>query len=436
VDVYDPFISLGLAFAVGLLIGTEREQSAIASEKPEGAFFGGARTFPLFAILGALASLIARQAGIWVVLITFLGVLGFVAISYIYDVTKDGDRGLTSEVALVLTFLLGVFAMTQGIIEPLRSKVFFVLATAVVVTLLLSVKSPLHRFAAKTTQGDILATMKFLVVAVVLLPLLPNATFGPMDVLNPFKIGLMIVLIGGVSFVGYVAMRVLGPGRGLSVTGLVGGLASSTAVTLTFSKRAKETPELAPACALAIILASTVMCVRIIIVVAAINRSLVTSVAIPMAAMTVGSLAACAWLYREAKRRTHKEGEQEGAHVELTNPFELGSAIKLGAIFAIVLFISKAATTYAGSSGTYVAGLLAGTTDVDALTISMANLASNGLAADVAVTTILIGVASNTMVKGGIALALGGLALGKRVILAYTVSAVGGALGVLWLWLN
>jgi uncharacterized membrane protein (DUF4010 family) len=246
----------------------------------------------------------------------------------------------------------------------------------------------------------------------------------------------MIVLIGGVSFVGYVAMRVLGPGRGLSVTGLVGGLASSTAVTLTFSKRAKTTPELAPACALAIILASTVMCVRIVVVVAALNPLLVSSVAVPMGAMTVGSLAACAWLYREAKQRTHNAGQPAGAHVELTNPFELGSAIKLGAIFAVVLFISKAATTYAGARGTYVAGLLAGTTDVDALTISMASLASRGLATDVAVTTILVGVASNTMVKGGIALSLGGAALGKRVIAAYAVAAVGGALGVLWIWLT
>jgi uncharacterized membrane protein (DUF4010 family) len=433
VEVYEPFLSLGLAFAVGLLIGVEREQSAMASEKAEGTFFGGARTFPLFAILGALASLLARQAGLWVILVTLLGVLGFVGISYVHDVARDGDRGMTSEVALVLTFLLGVLAMSQGVIEPLRSKVFFVLATGVLVTLLLSVKSPLHRFAAKTTQADVLATVKFLVIAVVLLPLLPNATFGPLDVLNPFKIGLMIVLIGGVSFVGYVAMRVLGPGRGLSVTGLVGGLASSTAVTLTFSKRAKTSPELVPACALAIVLASTVMCVRIVVLVAATNRGLVSSVALPMIAMTAGSLAACAWLYREARRVAGSKDGKDRTNIELTNPFELGSAIKLGAIFVVVLFISKAATTYAGARGTYVAGLLAGTTDVDALTISMASLASRGLESDVAVTTILIGVASNTMVKGGVALSLGGLALGKRVIAAYAASVMAGALGLLWL---
>jgi uncharacterized membrane protein (DUF4010 family) len=244
---------------------------------------------------------------------------------------------------------------------------------------------------------------------------------------------MMIVLIGGVSFIGYVAMRVLGPGRGLGVTGLVGGLASSTAVTLTFSKRAKEEPALAPACALAVVLACTVMSVRVIVLVAITSPALVRDVAFPMGAMAAASFAACIFLYRESKRAS-TEGTK--SDVQLSNPFELGTAIKLGALFAVVLFLSKAATTYAGARGTYLAGLLAGATDVDAITLSMANLSTKGLALEVATTTILIGVAANTLVKGGIALSLGGAALGKRVIGAFAISIVCGALGALWVWIS
>jgi len=438
VDTYQLFASLGLALVAGLIIGLEREQAALEEEKPEGKFIGGSRTFPLFALLGAIAVLVSRELGSWVLLTTFLGVLALVSISYAADVFRGGDRGLTSEVALVLTFLLGALSMSTGVVEPLRQKIFVVLSAAVLATLLLSVKLPLHQFIAKATKEDVLGTMKFLLVAVVVLPLLPDRTMGPLDALNPFKVGLMIVLIGGVSFVGYVAMRVLGPGRGLSITGLVGGLVSSTAVTLTFSRRAKDEPALASACALAIVLASTVMSVRVAVLVAVVNPNLAISVAVPMGAMTLASIGACALLYREARRPIHGSSKAETARsdVKFQNPFALGSAIKLGAIFAVVLLLSKAATLYASAGGMYVTGLIAGMADVDAITLSMADLAKNHLPAEVAVTTILIAVVSNTMVKGGLALALGGWALGKRTLASLGAAIGGGLLGALWVWVR
>jgi uncharacterized membrane protein (DUF4010 family) len=431
-DTYELFASLGLALVAGLLVGVERQQSAVTEDKPEGDFIGGSRTYPLFALLGAVAVLVSRQLGAWVMLTAFVGVLALVGLSYAGEVFRGGDRGLTSEVALLLTFLLGALSMTEGALEPLRLKAFAVLSAAVIATLLLSVKLPLHAFIAKATKEDVLATMKFLIVAVVLLPLLPDRTMGPLDALNPFKVGLMITLIGGVSFVGYVAMRVLGPGRGLMLTGIVGGLVSSTAVTLTFSKRAKEAPAIASACALAIVLASTIMCVRVVVLVGVVNRAIVDSLVPPMGAMTVVSIGACFMLYRES-RNDHGDARAE---VKLSNPFSLGSAVKLGILFAIVLFVSKAATTYAGAGGTYLTGLLAGTTDVDAVTLSMADLSKRGLSEEVAVTTILISVASNTMVKGALAAALGGWALGKRTTLAFAASIAGGLAGVAWIWLR
>lgn len=437
-ESYDLFVSLGIALVAGLLIGLEREQAAIAEEKSDGSFIGGSRTFPLFALFGALSMLVSRQIGVFALMLAFVGVLTLVGVSYAAEVFRGGDKGLTSEVALLVTFLLGALSMTTGVIEPLQQKVIVVLAAAVVGTLLLSVKLPLHQFVAKATKEDVLATTKFLIVAVVVLPLLPNKGMGPFLALNPFKVGLMITLIGAVSFVGYVAMRVLGPGRGLTVTGLLGGLVSSTAVTLTFSRRAKEDPSLAPACALAIVLASTVMCARVVGLVAIVNRDMVWAVAFPMGAMTLASLASCALLYRSASRAAAREGsaEQAGArsHVELHNPFALGPAVKLGALFAVVIVVSKAASAYAGERAIYLTGLLAGTTDVDAITLSVVDMAKRGLSEKAAVTTILIAVASNTMVKGALAFLLGGWALGRRALGAFGVAIVGAICGMGWVW--
>lgn len=432
-EAYEPYLSFGLALVAGFLIGLEREQAAVSSEKAEGTYFGGARTFPIVALIAALSALLARHYGNWIVVVSFMAVMAFVGISYYADVISDNDHGLSSEAAIALTFLLGAFAMSEDLVRPIDRKVFVVLGLSVITTLVLSVKSPLRRFAAKATQDDVLATVKFLLIAVVALPLLPNVTMGPLDVLNPYKIGLMIVLIAGVSFVGYVAIRVLGPGRGLGITGLVGGLASSTAVTLGFSRRAKEEPALAPACALAVVLASTIMYARILVLVAATNLPLLRTLIVPVGMMMLFSLGTSAYIYRETKQQPPS---QKGAsHIDVSNPFELRSAVSLGVLFAVVLFISKAAVMYGGTGGTYLTGLLAGTTDLDAVTLSMANLASKGLSAKVAVTTILIAIVSNTVVKGGMALSLGGRALGKRVIAAFGVSIVGGVLGSLTLFL-
>ena len=227
--------------------------------------------------------------------------------------------------------------------------------------------------AEKARKDDVYATLKFLIVAVVVLPLLPNQTFGPLDVLNPFKVGLMVVLIAGIDFVGYVAVRVLGPGRGLGLTGIVGGLASSTAVTLSVSGRAKEEPALAPSCALAAITASTIMVPRVLLEVAVVHRPLVQDLAKPLAAMTLGGVVAVWIFYRRSRSATGRS-----ADLKLQNPFELTSALKWGLVFVVVLFAAKLLQSLFGESGVYLAGLVAGASDVDAITLSMASLTKSG----------------------------------------------------------
>lgn len=420
-----PYVDFGIALAAGLLIGLERQQSH-PTPNPDGTFLGGVRTFPLLALGGALSVVLGRAGMPWVPIVALLGVVVLIGISFSDDVRHGRDRGLTTEAAALVTFLLGGLAAAHEAIPLTRERAVIVGGTAVVVTLLLSSKPRLHGLAAKVSSDDLFSTVKFLIVAVLVLPLLPDRTIGPLDVLNPFQIGLMVVLIAGISFVGYVARRALGAGRGIAATALVGGLVSSTAVTLSFASRSKREPATVPLAAIAILLASTIMFVRVLVEVAAVHAPLLPAVAPPIGAMAACGLVAAAVLWLGARGTT-----ATATDVELTNPFELGTALRMGLLFAVVLFASKAAQNYAGAGGMYVAALLAGTTDVDAITLSTANLAKAGLDPAVASATIVIGAASNTVVKAIIASVVGGMALGKRVLAACGAILATGAVVVL-----
>lgn len=420
----EPFLSLGVALAAGLLIGLERERSAAAGRAPQ-FLIGGARTHPIVALTGGVSVLLSRELGLALPIVVLVALSAFLLLFYAKDLRNDRDPGITSELALLVSFLLGALALSEGIIEPPPRRILVVAATAVVVTMLLSVKPWSQAFARRISTDDVAATLKFLIVAVVVLPLLPDATYGPLDVLNPRQIGWMVVLIAGISFVGYAAVRIMGPERGLGLTGFVGGLASSTAVTLAMSSRAKEEPALIRACALAVVLASTIMIARVAVVVGVVNRELLAALAVPLLAMGLASGAASLFLY--LRSRDHGRGTKP---VSITNPFELTTALKFALVFAIVLLGSKAATRYLGTSGTYAAGLLAGATDVDAISLSMARLGGNGVSLGVAATTVFLGMASNTAVKAAMATVLGGWRFGRVVAAAFGATLLAGAAGV------
>lgn len=427
----EPFLSLLLALFAGLLIGLEREQSAHRDAEGLSDILGGARTHPLVAVSGACAMLLAKPLGPAVLLVILAGFLTFLALSYAYDLRSSGSRGLTSEVALLITFLLGALAAADPALLPVRQKIILVSSVSVVVTLILSIKPRLHALVQKASKEDIVATLKFLLVALVLVPQLPDQAMGPLAVLNPYKIGLMVVLIAGIGFTGYVAIRVLGAHQGLGLTGLLGGLVSSTAVTLSLSGRAKTELRLQDSFAMAIVLASSVMFLRVLVTVAILSPSLVRPLAIPIGAMALGGFLASAILWRQARKKTFTEAGE----IPFTNPFELATAFKFAAFFALVLLGAKAATTYLGTGATYLTGILAGTTDVDAITLSMTRLAQTGaIGAPIAVTTILLGVASNTLVKAGLSCFAGGWAFGRRIVAVFLGVLGLGGLGLLWVW--
>ncbi len=427
----DALISLGLALLLGLLIGFEREQAAPDDPvERRRTFVGGARTYPLVALMGALATLLRPVVGVSLVVGGFLVLCGFLAVAYWDEMRRGGDRGLTSETAFMITYLLGALC-TSSVFEPVERRAIALSSVAVVVTVILSVKPRLHALAERASKDDVFATLKFLIVAVVVLPILPNEGFGPFGVLNPFKIGLMVVLIAGIDFVGYVAVRVLGPGRGLGLTGILGGIASSTAVTLSVSRRAKQNPSLRPSCTLAVVTASTVMVPRVLLEVSVVHRPLLAQLWIPLGAMTLGGAVAVAVLYKRSGDATPKSQK-----LELRNPFELSSALKWGLIFAVVLFVTRLAHELLGESGTYLAGLVAGAGDVDAITLSMASLVKGGsVDPRVAVTTIMIGAGANTVVKGAMATVIGGWRYGRIVAAAFGGMMLSGAGGLAYLWL-
>lgn len=298
--------------------------------------------------------------------------------------------------------------------------------------MLLSAKPRLHPLVRSVSTEDVSGTLEFLIVAVVVLPLLPDRAYGPFDVLNPFQIGVLMVLISGLSFAGYVATRLLGARRGLGITGLVGGLVSSTAVTISMGGRARERPEIADSAALAVMLASTVMFVRVLVIVSLVSPALRRDVALPMGAGAAAGVLASVWLWLRSGRGI--SGREEP--VTVANPFELGAALKFALLFALILVGSKGATVLFGTAGTYAAGVLAGTTDVDAISLSMAKLAADGgISSQVAATTIFLGTASNTLVKGVMGAVVGGWPFGRRVLGAQLAVLAAGAAGAALAWM-
>ena len=233
-----------------------------------------------------------------------------------------------------------------------------------------------------------------------------------MNVLNPYKVWLMVVLISGLNFVSYVLVKVLGAEHGIGVTGLLGGLVSSTAVTLGFFQRSRHEPQLAASFAQAILMAWTVMFVRVLVAVALINVELARRLALGVGIMGTVSLLSCAYLFINRAKLAETANVKTG-----TNPFELGEAVKFGLIFGLVTLIAKAAEVYLGSAGLYLAGAVAGLTDVDAIALSMANLVDQKTdLATVAARTILIAIMANTVAKTSMAASVGAPELRARIL--------------------
>jgi uncharacterized membrane protein (DUF4010 family) len=402
---------LGLALAIGLLIGTERGWHARA--EAEGARVAGIRTFGLAALSGGIIGLLATQLGAALAGLALLGFTGLVIAGYWMDThgnpTRPSDRGMTTEIALLLSFILGI-AATFGDPPPYALAAAI---SAVIATLLLDLKPVLHAWLNRISAVEINATLKFLLISVVLLPLLPNHGYGPWQAFNPYLAWWMVVLVSALSFSGYIAIKLAGARQGIMLASLLGGLVSSTVTTITLAHHASAkrfTPALLAAGVLA---ASSIMFVRVLIEAGIVNPALLPSLLPPLVSMSIITLGGAYWLWRQSAHIAQTDTADETS--TLSNPFELGSALKFGLLLSAILVLSIGAREWFGNTGLYLLALISGLADVDAITLSTARMSLSNLSADTARNAILIAAFTNTAVKVMLALVIGGRALGLRV---------------------
>jgi uncharacterized membrane protein (DUF4010 family) len=403
-----------IAILLGALVGIEREKRKMEEQEP--GHIAGLRTFTLLALLGAAAGFLSRTLSSPGILPAALLIVGaFIVAGYFVTArSSEGGKGLTTETAAIVVFLLGAMVMF-GFRE-------LAIGLGVVTAAVLAYKQPLHGFVEKLGWDDVFAGLRLLIATFIALPLLPNYAIDPWGALNPYKLWLLVILISSLSLVGYVATRWLGPARGTALTGLTGGLVSSTAVALSFSREAREAPQNTAALACGILLSWAVMFLRVIVLVAAVNRKLLPEMIIPFLVMTLASGGYAAWLYFTDKSI---DGTAPKGEVDIENPFSLTAAAKFAALFAVVLLAVKIVQEHFPPGGLYAVAALAGLTDVDAITLSMSEFAQSG-EARVAVIAIVIASLSNTIVKCGMAFVLGGEGLGKKLLVATGVTLVAG----------
>lgn len=407
---------LGIALAVGLLIGTERGWHERAAA--EGHRVAGIRTFGLTGLLGGVIGVVSLKLTVAFAGLAFAGFAALVVAGHwISSNREEAQLGITTEVALLVTLALGLLS-TLGF--PLIAA-----ASAVVTTILLGLKPVLHGWLTQLTEGELHAALKLLLISVVLLPLLPDRGFGPWEAFNPYLAWWMVVLVSGLSFIGYFAIKLAGPRRGIMATSLLGGLVSSTAVTLNLARYARDARYPPQLLAAGVLAACSIMFPRVLIEAGVVHAELIPVLLPPLTLMTIVTLGGAAYLWRGITL------EGAVAQANLPNPFELGNAFKFGLLLALIMVLASGAKAWFGHAGLYALALASGLADVDALTLSVAKLSLNGLDLEVARNTMLIAVFTNTIVKVMLALAIGGMAMG-RLAAAVILTAI--ALGVLSLF--
>lgn len=405
------------ALLLGLLIGTERERAQIDRKERD---FAGIRSFVIITLLGFFAAYLDNFVTNYLIVVMFVGVISLTVSSYLYDSFKRGKKGITAELAAIISYVIGVLSFYSNT---------YAIILGVVIAIVLSSKNYIHTFVNKISQQEYYATLKFAIIAFVILPILPNFALDPWGVLNLYHIWLMVVFISGISFVGYILTKLIGVTGGVGLTGLVGGLVSSTAVTSSMSNQSKKNKKIVLPFVLAILAASAMMFGRVLIVTSILNPELLKHLILTLGIMIGLNLILVGFFWWRSKNDKQVKTEK----VELESPFQFMPALKFGLFFLVILFLIEFANrTALGESGFYLTALISGFADVDAITISMANVARNDPnLAVIAARTITIAVIANTIVKGGIAYLFGGKEFFKYILASITAVVLGGFVGIL-----
>jgi uncharacterized membrane protein (DUF4010 family) len=409
-DLSSPFTLIAIALGLGLLVGLQREH--VASR------LAGIRTFPLVTVFGVLIGMLSQSFGGWVIAAALLSLAGLIILGNIVEL-KEGsiDPGLTTEAALLLMFGVGAYLVVGG------AEVAIAVGGGVAV--LLQAKVEMHGVAVKLGDSDLKALMQFVLLTLVILPVLPDRAYGPYSVLNPRQIWLMICLIVGISLVGYIIYKFFGQRAGMALGGVLGGLISSTATAVSYARRSAASAQSVGVATVVIQIASTIVFARVLLVIGLASPTLFASAGWPllimMVLMAVLSVGAWFWGHEEHSQMPVQE-----------NPSELKGALFFGLIFAAVLLAAAAAKARFGQSGLYVVAALSGLTDMDAITLSTAQLVnSDRLLPEVGWRLIVIAALANLVFKAVAILVLGRRQLLQRIGTLYGVALVGGSV-LLW----
>jgi len=412
--------AFGTALFIGALIGIERTQH----KQGEPAGFAGLRTFILFAELGALLAYLSNR---WQSIVPFA--LGLVCVSIVVSaayvmqrIAREDAVGMTTEVAAIVVYILGGLA--------LMNQAILAVALTIVTAALLATKQALHDGVRRISHVELLAALRLLFASFIVLPILPRHPIDPWQALSPYKLWLLVILISALSMIGYVTVRVLGAARGIVVTGFFGGLVSSTAATLTFARQSRETDISSHALAAGTLISWTVMFLRVIVLVAVLRWSLLGRVLVPLLALALLGAILCG----VAMIRTHRDvGHQPvlAREASFTNPFKLLSAIKFALVFAVVLLAAKGVNRYAPGAGMYWLSALAGSTDVDAIVLSISEIGKGDATVGLVLArSVLIACLANTVVKYGLVFALGTRAVARAMAAPTGVLVISGVLAV------
>jgi len=413
----DPILQKGLvALLIGLLLGTQREKAQLERKEQD---FAGIRSFAILTVLGYICAYLNNLILNNIVIVGLISIMIITTASYIYDAFKNNKKGITAELSAFSAFILGVLTFYN---------MEFAVISAIVITGMLSVKHYLHAFVSKLNKEEYFATLKFALIAFVILPILPDFALDAWGVVNLYNIWLMVVFVSAISFIGYILTKALGATTGIGLTGLVGGLVSSTAVTTSMSNQSKNNNKIVFPFVLAVLAASSMMLIRVIFVAGVLNFQLAIKLSISLGLMILINIGISVFLWYKTRKKAVKYKE-----ILLSSPFQFMPALKFGVFFLFILFlIELAQRSNLGSSGFYLTALIAGFADVDAINISMAQKSlTNPNLEQLAAQTVTLAVISNTIVKGGIAYLFGGKQYAKYILISISSVIIAGIIGIL-----
>lgn len=393
------FKYLGIALAIGLLIGLERGWRS--RELGEGMRVAGLRTYGMISLLGAFSGILTQHVSNHFMEFVFLGLTLILLIAYSKGLERFNDFSITGTVASLITFTLGALTVF--------GHIALAAASAVIITALLGFKPLLHNWMKKLEQEELNATLKLLLISVVILPILPDRNYGPWAAVNPYQIWWMVVLIAGISYLGYFAVRIVGNQYGPILTGALGGLVSSTVVTVNLSRLSTRSTNMENVLAGGILTACGTMFLRTLLLTSVMNPALSLALLPALLIMSASTYFVAFLLW--------KSGQGVGAieEIRLENPFQLGMALKFGAFLAAIMLLSKLLKFYFGDMGSYVLAATSGVADVDPITLLMSQMSRDGTSLSVAARAILIAVAANSGIKGFIIRTIGSTSLALRV---------------------